>query len=129
MKRHPDHALSRRERQIMEIIYARGSASASDVQDALPDAPGYSSVRTLLTLLEEKGHLTHTKDGRRFVYSPTVSHDKARRSAMARVLQTFFGGSVTEAVATLIDGRPDSLSEDEIARLREIVARAEEEGR
>jgi len=129
MTRRTGRALSRRERQIMEVIYARGSATAAEVRAALPDAPGYSSVRTLLALLEEKGQLTHTKDGRRYVYRPTVSPEKARRSALARVVQTFFGGSVSAAVATLIDVEPGSLSEDELARLREIVRRAGKEER
>ncbi len=121
--------LSRRERQIMDIIYARAEATAAEVQAALPDAPGYSAVRTLLRLLEEKGHLTHRVDSRRYVYSPTVHRHEARQNALKGVLATFFSGSISEAVASLVEGKKDELSPDEIKRLRKIVKQANKEGR
>src|ERR1700733_4464357 len=116
--------LSRRERQIMDIIYARGEAAAADVHEALPDAPSYSSVRTLLRILEEKGHLKHREDGPRYVFMPTESRAKASRSALKRVLQTFFDGSLSSAVAALVDAEGNKLSPAELQRIEAIIKAA-----
>jgi BlaI family transcriptional regulator, penicillinase repressor len=128
MAKKDDANLSRRERQIMEIVYRKGSATAADVQTELPDAPTYSAVRALLRILEEKGHLRHRQEGPRYVYSATVGRDRARRSALQRVVGTFFAGSVTEAVAALLDLEPGTLDDDELERLSALVAEARQKG-
>lgn len=122
-----DRHLSRRERQIMDVVYQRGRVTAAEVLDALPDPPGYSAVRALLRVLEEKGHLRHRRDGARYVFLPTVPRETARRSALARVVRTFFGGSTEAAVAALID--QSSLSDTDLDRLRDLIDRARQEGR
>ena len=122
-----DRHLSRRERQIMDVVYQRGRATAAEVLDALPDPPSYSAVRALLRVLEEKGHLRHRRDGARYVFLPTVPRETARRSALARVVRTFFGGSTEAAVAALID--QSSLSDADLDRLRDLIDRARQEGR
>ena len=122
-----DRHLSRRERQIMDVVYQRGRATAAEVLDALPDPPSYSAVRALLRVLEEKGHLRHRRDGARYVFLPTVPRETARRSALARVVRTFFGGSTQAAVAALID--QSSLSDTDLDRLRDLIDRARQEGR
>lgn len=116
--------LSRRERQIMDIIYARGEAAAADVHAALPDAPSYSSVRTLLRILEEKGHLKHREDGPRYIFMPTEARAKASRSALQRVVQTFFDGSLSNAVAALVDAEGGKLSAEELRRIEAIIKAA-----
>lgn len=108
----------------MDIVYARGEAAASDVHAALPDAPSYSSVRTLLKILEDKGHLRHREDGPRYVYLPTQSREKASRSALQRVIKTFFDGSVSGAVAALVDAEGRKISTDELERLEAIIKAA-----
>lgn len=122
-----DRHLSRRERQIMDVVYQRGRVTAAEVLDALPDPPSYSAVRALLRVLEEKGHLRHRRDGARYVFLPTVPRETARRSALARVVRTFFGGSTQAAVAALID--QSSLSDADLDRLRDLIDRARQEGR
>lgn len=122
-----DRHLARRERQIMDIIYQRGQATAAEVLDALPDPPSYSSVRALLRVLETKGHLRHRREGSRYVFLPTVPAEEARRSALARVVRTFFDGSTQATVAALID--ESSLSRAELDRLQELIDRARKEGR
>lgn len=122
-----DRHLSRRERQIMDVVYQRGRVTAAEVLDALPDPPSYSAVRALLRVLEEKGHLRHRRDGARYVFLPTVPRETARRSALARVVQTFFGGSTEETVAALID--QSSLSDADLDRLQDLIDRARQEGR
>src|SRR4051794_40177538 len=107
--------LSRREREIMDIVYARGAATAADVAAALPDPPSYSSVRALLRILEEKGHLKHREDGPRYVFLPTEPRARASRSALRRVVETFFEGSLASAVAALVDER--KVSADELKRI------------
>src|SRR3954463_13791272 len=89
--------LSRRERQILDILYERGQATAAEVQAALPEPPSYSAVRALLRILEDKGHVRHQQDGPRYVYLPTLAHDNAKRSALHHVLKTFFDGSAEQA--------------------------------
>ncbi len=116
--------LSRRERQIMDIVFARGEASAAEVAAALPDPPSYSAVRTLLRILEEKGHLRHREDGPRYVFAPTEARETASRSALQRVLETFFAGSLSNAVAALVDTEAGKLSTEELKRLEAIVKTA-----
>src|SRR5215203_5675283 len=99
VNRQPHLDLSRRERQIVDILYARGRATAADVQAALPDPPSYSAVRAMLRILEEKGHVRHEQDGPRYVYLPTVAPDRAKKTAIRHVLRTFFEGSAEQAMA------------------------------
>jgi predicted transcriptional regulator len=121
--------LGARERQIMEVVYQRGEASVADVLGAIPDPPSYSAVRTMMRLLEEKGHLRHKEAGRKFVYMPVVAPERARRSAVRNLLATFFDGSVTNAVASLIDIEKGKLSDDDLDRLAKLIDRAKKEGR
>jgi len=121
--------LSRRERQIMDVIYRLGRATAADVHDALPDRPSYSTVRALLRVLEGKGHLRHIEDGPRYVYSPTVPRERARESALRQLVSTFFGGSTEAAVAALLDLSNARLSDTELNRLAGLIAQAKKEGR
>jgi BlaI family penicillinase repressor len=126
-KSHMD--LSRRERQIMDIVYSRGGAGVADVMGALPDPPTYSAVRALLRVLEEKGHLRHKKDGARYIYLPTRPRGNAGRSALRRVLQTFYDGSAEKAVAALLDVSDSKLSPEELDRLSRLIEEARREGR
>lgn len=119
--------LSRRERQIMDIVYARGQATAAEVVAAMPDAPSYSAVRALLRILEQKGHLRHQQEGPRYVFLPTVPRDRARRSALRNVVRTFFDGSAAQAAAALLDQA--RLSDDDVERLAAAIAKARKEGR
>jgi predicted transcriptional regulator len=117
--------LSRRERQILDVLYARGRATAADIQGALPDPPSYSAVRALLRILEEKGHVRHQTDGPRYVFTPSIPRGRARRGALRHLLDTFFDGSAGEAVVALLDeGRAQALTPDEIARIESLIARA-----
>ncbi len=125
----PDHRLSRRERQIRDVLHARGEAGAAEVQAALPDAPGYSAVRALLRILEAKGHARHREEGGRYIYSPRVSRQTARRSALKRVIATFFGGSVSQAMAALLEAPDTTLSKDELKRLEQLIEQARKENR
>ena len=118
------HQLSRRERQIMDVIFARGEATAADVAAALPDPPSYSAVRAMLRILEDKGVLRHREDGPRYVFMPTESRERASRSALQRVVQTFFDGSLASAVAALVDAKDGALPPDELARLEAIIKKA-----
>ena len=120
---------SRRERQIMEILYQRGQASASEVRGAMHDAPGYSAVRALLRILEEKGHVRHTRDGSRYIYLPATERSQAAQSALSQVVRTFFGGSVEQAVATLVSDTDAQLSDVELDRLALLIEQAREAGR
>jgi predicted transcriptional regulator len=120
--------LSRRERQIMDVIYRHGKVTAADVLAELPEPPSYSAVRAMLRLLEEKGHVRHEQDGPRYVYTPTVNRDKARRSAMRHLVRTFFDGSTEDAVAALLQN-DNGMSEDELARLGKLIDGAKKEGR
>ena len=129
MARKDEAQLSRRERQIMEIVYRKGNATAADVHDEMPDRPSYSAVRALLRVLEEKGQLRHRQDGPRYVYSPTVPRDRARKSALQRVVGTFFAGSVTDAVAALLDLESAQLDDGELERLSTLVAEAQQKGK
>ena len=121
--------LSRRERQIMEIVYRVGEVTAADVLGELPDPPSYSAVRAMLRILEEKGHLDHRQDGPRYVFFPTVSRERARTSALEQVVQTFFDDSAGQAMAALLDLSAGDLSPDELDRLSAMIERARKEGR
>lgn len=129
MARQGERDLSRRERQIMDILYALGEASAGDVHAALPDAPSYSSVRTFLRILEDKGHLKHRTEGPRYVYAPTRSRRQASRSALQRLLQTFFDGSVSRAMTALLESSRERLTPEELDRLSDLIDEARKEGR
>ncbi len=122
-------SLSRRERQIMDVLFRLGEATAADVLEGLPDPPSYSAVRALLRILEEKGQITHTQDGPRYVYRPTVAPEKASRSALRHVLRTFFDGSAEQAVAALLDEAGGDLSDAELDRLASLIDQARQEGR
>jgi predicted transcriptional regulator len=121
--------LSRRERQIMDVIYRAGRATAGEVLAALPDPPGYSAVRAHLRVLEEKGHLRHEQDGTRHVFRPTLPAAQARGAAMKNLLHTFFEGSATKAVAALLDLEKDQLGDDELESLSQLIEDARKEGR
>ena len=126
----PSHAhLSRRERQIMDVLYARGSASVAEVREDLPDPPSYSAVRAMLRVLEDKGHLKHRQEGPRYVYEPTQSRARARRTALQRLVHTFFDGSTEQAVAALLDLKGEPLDEVELRRLSDLIDKARKEGR
>ncbi|HET7674833.1 MAG TPA: BlaI/MecI/CopY family transcriptional regulator [Gammaproteobacteria bacterium] len=117
--------LGRRESQIMDIVYREGEATAEVIREALPaPRPSNSSVRSMLRLLEEKGHLAHRREGRRFIYRPAVSTKRARRSALNHLVDTFFGGSTQTAVATLLSMRASKLSESELTELSELIDKA-----
>ena len=129
MVKRPHLDLSRRERQIMEILFRRGSATVAEVQGEMHDAPSYSAVRTMLGLLEAKRQVRHAKDGRRFVYAPVVAREKARGSAVRHLLRTFFDDSVEQAVASLLDPGERRLTDDELDRIERMVTRARKGGR
>src|SRR5689334_17212262 len=109
--------LSRRERQIMDVLYREGRATAAEVQAGMPDPPGYSAVRAMLRILEEKGHIRHEQDGTRYVFIPVVKRERARRSALQHVVDTFFEGSASQVMAALLDESASDLDDDEIKRL------------
>ncbi len=121
--------LSRRERQIMEIVYRRGEASAADILADLPDPPSYSAVRGLLRILVEKQHLRHREDGPRYVYSPVVTREKARSKAVSDLLDTFFDGSAAQAAAALLGSSRRKLSAEELDELDALIAEARSRGR
>src|ERR671939_2136139 len=125
----PHRDLGRRERQLMDVVYRLGKASAAEVRAELPDPPSYSAVRAMLRLLEEKGLLTHEQDGLRYVYRPTVAREQARRSALRHLVKTFFGGSPAQAAAALLEMSDAKLSAEDRARLAKLVATAKTEGR
>ena len=125
----PATSLSRRERQIMDILYRRGSATAAEIREDLPEAPSYSAVRAMLRILEEKGHLKHHADGPRYIFTPVVSRPAAQKSALRQMVRTFFDGSATEAVAALLDMSARNLSDDELEHLGKLVDRAKGEGK
>jgi predicted transcriptional regulator len=121
--------LSRRERQIMDVVYARGEATAAEVHADLPDPPSRTAVRTLLHILEAKGHLRHKQVGLRYVYQPSRPRGPAGKSALRRVLQTFFDGSLEKAVAAHLADTASKPSPEELARLAELIAQARKKGR
>lgn len=124
----PDSKLSRRERQIMDVIYRLGKATAADVQQGLPEVPNYSTVRAQLRVLEEKGYLRHQEQGMRYVFLPTIPREQARASALRRLVETFFDGSAEQVVTALLDGSAGKLSEAELKRLSGLIEKAKKEG-
>ncbi len=121
--------LSRRERQILDVLYRAGSASAAEIQAELPDAPSYSAVRGLLRVMGEKGHVVYDQDGPRYVYSAATPRKEAQTSALRRVLNTFFDDSPEQVLAALLDLSSKDLSDDELERLEDRIREAREEGR
>lgn len=119
--------LSRRERQILDIIYSRGQATAAEILEALPDAPSYSAIRALLRILEQKGHVRHEVDGPRYVFLPKVSRQKARVTALRHMVKTFFDGSAADAAAALVDGSAAKMSPEELEQLETLIAHARKE--
>ena len=125
----PHHAtLSRRERQIMDILYRRGRATAGEVMEELTGDPSYSTVRAQLRVLEEKGHIHHEEHGLRYVYIPAVPRHAARKSALRHLVDTFFEGSPEQAVAALLGGEGTKLSDEDLKRIADLVTKARKEG-
>jgi predicted transcriptional regulator len=120
--------LSRRERQIMDILYQRGRATAAEIHEALPDAPTYSAVRAKLRVLEEKGHIRHEEKDLRYVFLPTLPREQAKQSALRHMIDTFFGGSAEQAVAALLDPSSARLSREELDRLSKMIENAKKAG-
>ena len=120
--------LTRRERQIMDILFRRGRATAADVMEELPGEPSYSTVRTQLRVLEDKGHVRHDDDGVRFVYMPAVARQTARKSALRHLIETFFDGSPEKAMAALLGGEASKLSDEQLERIAEMIDKARKEG-
>ena len=121
--------LSRRERQIMDLLYERERASVQEVMEGIADPPSYSAVRAMLRTLEEKGRVTHVEDGRAYIYQPTIRKDTARQGALTHLLKTFFDGSTEKAVAALLDLKGTRLSQAELDRVAVLVDQAKKEGR
>ena len=128
-KTHSHSALSRRERQIMDVLYTAGRASVADVLSQLGGKPHYSTVRAQLRVLEEKGHVRHEEDGSRYVYLPTVPRDVARRLALRHLIETFFDGSTERVVTALLGGEATQISREELERLAQLIAESKKEGR
>jgi BlaI family transcriptional regulator, penicillinase repressor len=122
-------SLSRREREIMDVVFAAGRVTASEVRERMPAAPSYSAVRATLRILEHKGMLKHEHDGKRYVYRATLAPDRARRGALDHLLDTFFGGSAAGAVMTLLEEPRRPLTRDELDRMAQLIERARKEGR
>jgi predicted transcriptional regulator len=123
-RKKPPFDLSRRERQIMDVVYRLGSATATEITADLPDPPSATAVRTTLRILEDKGHLTHKQDGVRHVYSAVIDREKVRESVISHVVRTFFSGSAEQAMATLIDRPGSELTDVELARLASLIEKA-----
>jgi predicted transcriptional regulator len=121
-------AVSRRERQILDVLYTLERGTASEVLEQLPDPPSYSAVRATLRILEDKGHVRHIEEGNKYIYVPTIPREHARMSALRHLVQTFFNGSVSQAVSALVD-HGGQLSKEELAELSDLVERAKREGR
>ena len=127
-KRKSPQELGRRERQIMDAVFQLGEASVADVRQRLADPPSYSAVRTMIRHLESKGYLRHRRSGMKYVYRPTQSHESASRSAVGHLLETFFGGSASDAVAALLDVSSGRLNDDDYQRMQELIEEARKEG-
>jgi predicted transcriptional regulator len=121
--------LSRRERQIMEILYRCGKASVAEVREAMEDAPGYSAVRAMMRVLEDKGHVKHQEEGLKYVYVPVVAREKAKRSALKNLLDTFFSDAPEQVVAALLDVSSRRLTSEELDRMSEMIEKARKEGK
>jgi len=120
--------LSRRERQIMDVLYRRGRATAAEVMAELPGEPNYSTVRTQLRVLEEKGHVLHDEEGPRYVYAPAVPRHAARKSALKHLVETFFDGSAEQVVAAVLGGEASRLSDEDLERISELIEKARKDG-
>ena len=120
--------LSRRERQIMDVLYRRGRATAADVMSELPGEPNYSTVRTQLRVLEDKGHVRHDEEGPRYVYAPAVPRHAARKSALKHLVDTFFDGSAEQVVAAVLGGEASRLSDEDLERISELIEKARKDG-
>ena len=123
------HSLSRRERQIMDALYRLGRATAAEILENIPNPPGYSAVRAMLRVLEEKKHICHEEENLRYVFMPVVAREKARRSAVRHLLDTFFEGSPEKAVSTLLDVSARTLEKEDFDRLAALIENARKEGR
>jgi predicted transcriptional regulator len=128
MPKESPHHFSRREREIMDIIYQRGRATAADIMEELHNPPSYSAVRTLLRVLEEKGHLRHEQSGQRYVFKPVVNRERAKRSALQKMLKVFFDNSTEAVVAALLDMPGARLTDEERARLSKLIEQSGEGG-
>ena len=124
----PHTTLTRRERQIMDVLYRRSRATGAEVMEALPGEPNYSTVRTQLRVLEEKGHVRHEEEGLRYVYVPAVPRHSARKSALKHLVETFFDGSAEQVVAAVLGGEASRLSDDDLKRIADLVAKARKDG-
>ena len=129
MKKPSPATLTRREREIMDILYRRERATAAEVLEDMADPPTYSAVRALLRILEDEGHIKHVQEGPRYVYLPAVARNDARKSALSHVVTTFFDGSVEQVVATLVESSRSKLSKEELERLAQLIEKAKKEGR
>ena len=125
---HFTEKLSRRERQILEALYRRGAASVTDVLTELPDPPSYSAVRTFLRILEEKGHVTHTQDGAKYIYHPANPRTPVAKEALSKLMETFFGGRPEQVVAALLTDNERKLTDDDLERLSQLIAEARQKG-
>jgi predicted transcriptional regulator len=122
-------SLSRREREVMDVLFRRGEATVAEVMEAMPDPPTYSAVRSILRVLEEKGHVGHREDGPRYVYAPAEAREQARRAAVDHLVETFFDGSAEQALAALLRRSDLDLSETQVQRIAAAITKAGEEGR
>ncbi len=129
LKKQQQPALSRREREILEILYRRGQASANEVRESMEDAPSYSAVRAMLRVLEEKGHATHRSEGLKYVYIPAVARENAKRSAVQHLLDTFFRDSPDQVVAALLDVSAQRLTREDLDRMSAMIEKAKKEGK
>jgi len=120
-------SLTRRERQVMNIVYSRGQATAVEIHEALPDAPTFSATRAIIRTLEEKGHIRHEEQGLRYIYLPVVPAEKAKRSALASVVSTFFEGSPSRVMATLLEGSTAKITDEELSELEQLIRRAKKD--
>jgi predicted transcriptional regulator len=120
--------LTRRERQIMDVLYRRGRATAADVMVDIPGEPNYSTVRTQLRVLEDKGHVRHDEEGLRYVYAPAIPRHAARKSALKHLVETFFDGSAEQVVAAVLGGEASRLTDEDLKRIADLVAEARKEG-
>jgi BlaI family transcriptional regulator, penicillinase repressor len=128
MKRPPEPKLSRRERQMMDILYQRSRATAAEIHERMADPPSYSAVRAKLKVLEDKGHIRHEVQATRYIYTPVVARDRAKESALRHLLSTFFDNSAEQAVTALLELKPGGLSRDKLDKLSALIDQAKKEG-
>jgi BlaI family penicillinase repressor len=128
MKKPPDTKLSRRERQMMDILYQRGRATAAEIHEQMADPPSYSAVRAKLKVLEDKGHIRHEVQATRYIYTPVVARDRAKESALRHLLSTFFDNSAEQAMTALLELKPGELSRDKLDKLSALINQAKKEG-